>query len=118
LGKGKKTRIAFMGRLALKAVKIWLAKREMVAFPNEKALFINTHGRNKGKRVSVRSIQHRVYQIGLKQGINTRVHPHRIRHSFASHLLESSGDLRAVQELLGHASLNSTQIYTQLNFQH
>jgi len=118
LGKGKKTRIALLGRFALNALEAWLVERNIYANPAEVALFINNHGKNKGKRISARAIQYRVYQMGLKQGLDTRIHPHRLRHSFASHLLESSGDLRAVQELLGHASLNTTQIYTQLNFQH
>ncbi len=114
LGKGKKNRIALIGRFALQAIQKWLLVRLPLVEPQEKALFVN----NKGKRLSIRAIQYRVYQIGLQQGLDTRVHPHRLRHSFASHLLESSGELRAVQELLGHASLNTTEIYTQLNFQH
>ena len=114
LGKGKKSRIVILGRMAIKALKKWLITRQTLADTIEQALFVN----NKGKRLSIRSIQHRIYEIGVQQGLNTRVHPHRLRHSFASHLLESSSDLRSVQELLGHASINTTQIYTQLNFQH
>jgi integrase/recombinase XerC len=114
VGKGKKSRLALIGRCAVKALEQWLLIRTTLVEPNEPALFVN----NKGKRLSARSIQYRLYNIGIQQGVETRVTPHRLRHSFASHLLESSNDLRSVQELLGHADLSSTQIYTKVNFQH
>lgn len=114
VGKGKKSRFALIGRCAVNALEQWLLMRATVAAPGESALFVN----NKGKRLNVRSIQYRLYHIGIQQGLETRVTPHRLRHSFASHLLESSNDLRSVQELLGHADLSTTQIYTKVNFQH
>lgn len=113
-GKGSKTRILPVGRLALQALKDWLVQRGNLAGADEQAMFV---GRN-GTRLSGRSIELRMRQWGIKQGLDARVHPHRLRHSFASHLLESSGDLRAVQELLGHADIGTTQIYTHLDFQH
>lgn len=113
-GKGKKTRIALIGSHAAIALTKWLDLRKVMTHSNEKAVFLN----KQSQRLSVRSIQARLYQLGLKQGIAVRVHPHQIRHSFASHLLESSNDLRAVQELLGHSNLTTTQIYTKVNFQH
>ncbi len=114
IGKGKKARIAIIGKYAYKALKEWLKIRPNLITTEEPALFINKNG----ARISVRAIQYRLYKIGIKQGLDTRIHPHRLRHSFASHLLESSHDLRGVQELLGHANLSSTQIYTKINFQH
>jgi len=114
LGKGKKMRLAIIGRYAILALEQWLKVRSTLAKPNETALFIN----KKGVRLSARAIQYRLYQLGIQQGLETRVHPHRLRHSFASHLLESSHDLRGVQELLGHSDLSTTQIYTKVNFQH
>lgn len=114
VGKGKKSRLALIGRCAIQALEQWLLIRSTVAQPGECALFVN----NKGNRLSARSIQYRLYHIGVQQGLETRVTPHRLRHSFASHLLESSNDLRSVQELLGHADLSTTQIYTKVNFQH
>lgn len=114
VGKGKKSRLALIGRCAVQALEQWLPLRATLAQPNECALFVN----NKGNRLSTRSIQYRLYRIGIQQGVETRVTPHRLRHSFASHLLESSNDLRSVQELLGHADLSTTQIYTKVNFQH
>ena len=114
VGKGKKSRLTLVGRCAVKALEQWLSIRATLTEPNEPALFVN----NKGKRLSARSIQYRLYHIGIQQGVETRVTPHRLRHSFASHLLESSNDLRGVQELLGHADLSTTQIYTKVNFQH
>jgi integrase/recombinase XerC len=114
IGKGKKSRIVLIGKFAVKALREWLVQRSLIQKADEKALFLNRNG----ARLTTRSVQYRLYQMGLKQGLNTRLHPHRLRHSFASHLLESSHDLRAVQELLGHADLSSTQIYTKLNFQH
>lgn len=114
LGKGKKTRIGIMGRLAAEALQAWLKERSIFSTNEDSALFIN----KRGQKLGVRQIQMIIKRRGLLQGIEQNVHPHRLRHSFASHLLESSGDLRAVQELLGHRSLSSTEIYTQLNFQH
>lgn len=113
-GKGNKTRVLPVGRLALQAIDAWLAARASIADINETALFTNRNG----SRLSARSIQTRLRQWGLKQGLDAKVHPHRLRHSFASHMLESSQDLRAVQELLGHADIGTTQIYTHLDFQH
>lgn len=117
-GKGQKERIGFIGKSAEKALHHWLRFRELYLIETRQsdslALFIT----KQGKGISARSVQHRLLKLGQQQGMLTRVHPHRLRHSFASHLLESSQDLRAVQELLGHAHLSSTQIYTQLNFQH
>lgn len=114
IGKGQKTRLALIGQFAIKALQQWLPVRNRMVQPQEKALFINKYG----KRLSARAVQYRLYYIGLQQGIETRVSPHRLRHSFASHLLESSHDLRCVQELLGHTDLSTTQIYTKINFQH
>ncbi len=114
LGKGNKTRKVPVGKYALDAVARWLDVRPRLAAPAETALFVGI----RGKRLGARAIQQRLRQWGVKQGLNTRVHPHMLRHSFATHLLESSGDLRAVQELLGHADISATQIYTHLDFQH
>ncbi len=113
-GKGAKTRIVPIGRFAKESLKQWLQVRPQLAAPDEAALFVS----NRGTRIAVRSVQQRMKHWGLVQGIDTPVHPHRLRHSFASHLLESSGDLRAVQELLGHADISTTQIYTHIDFQH
>lgn len=113
-GKGGKTRVVPVGRAALAAVAEWLKLRGQLAPLEEKALFVSQNGR----RISPRSVQQRLRQWAQRQGLNTRVHPHMLRHSFASHILESSGDLRAVQELLGHADIATTQIYTHLDFQH
>lgn len=112
IGKGNKTRIVPIGSVALHALREWLPLRATVAI--EDALFISV----RGKRISARSVQDRLAKQSLQRGVAQRVHPHMLRHSFASHLLESSGDLRAVQELLGHANLSTTQVYTHLNFQH
>ncbi|MFO7704839.1 MAG: tyrosine recombinase XerC [Halopseudomonas sp.] len=112
LGKGNKTRLVPVGRLALDALARWLAVRSLAAGANP-ALFIGKQGR----RLSARAIQLRVKAWGV-QHIGQKLHPHMLRHSFASHMLESSGDLRAVQELLGHADISTTQIYTHLDFQH
>ena len=112
LGKGSKTRLVPIGRYAKAAIDNWILERSK--FSNESnALFINL----KGSRLTIRSIQLRLKRLALKQGLPP-IHPHMLRHSFASHVLESSGDLRAVQELLGHANLSTTQIYTKLDFQH
>ena len=113
-GKGAKTRIVPVGRQAHAAIKLWLRQRAQSAAPGEQALFI---GRN-GRRLGARSVQQRLALWATRQGMAMPVHPHMLRHSFASHLLESSGDLRAVQELLGHADISTTQIYTHLDFQH
>lgn len=113
-GKGSKTRKVPVGNYALEAVSAWLKVRPQLAALDETALFVST----RGKRLSARSVQQRMRHWALKQGLDTNVHPHMLRHSFATHLLESSGDLRAVQELLGHADISTTQIYTSLDFQH
>lgn len=113
-GKGGKTRILPVGSQARAALAVWLKERATIAGPGETAVFL---GRN-GKRLGARSVQLRLKQWARRQGLETPVHPHMLRHSFASHLLESSGDLRAVQELLGHADLSTTQVYTHLDFQH
>ncbi len=112
LGKGSKVRLVPVGSFAIKAIELWLEKRANIE-TNENALFINL----RGKRISPRSIQNSIKKISIAQGLPP-VHPHMLRHSFATHLLESSGDLRSIQELLGHASLSTTQIYTKLDYQH
>lgn len=113
-GKGNKRRIVPVGSLAIAALRQWLAIRPRLAEAEETALFVNRRGR----RLTTRAVQQRLAQWAVKQGLAVHVHPHMLRHSFASHLLESSGDLRAVQELLGHADISSTQIYTHLDFQY
>jgi integrase/recombinase XerC len=113
-GKGAKTRVVPVGSYALAALKAWLGERAPLAPPGEQAMFV---ARN-GGRLSARSVQARLKQWGLKLGLPGNVHPHALRHSFASHLLQSSGDLRAVQDMLGHASISTTQVYTHLDFQH
>ena len=112
IGKGSKTRLVPMGRFAINAINNWLNEREKIS-NNTDALFLNS----KGSRLSVRSIQLRLKKMAMKQGLPP-VHPHMLRHSFATHMLESSGDLRTIQELLGHSSLSTTQIYTKLDYQH
>ena len=114
LGKGRKVRMVPVGRHAREAVRAWLAVRHELADSGESALFVSRRGR----RISVRTVQARFARRALEQGIGVHVHPHMLRHSFATHLLESSGDLRAVQELLGHADIGTTQVYTHLDFQH
>lgn len=117
LGKGNKRRTVPVGSAAIVAIKEWLVIREPYAKANDvlgQPLFINKQGR----RVSARTIQKHLAALALKAGLPTHVHPHMLRHTFASHVLQSSGDLRAVQEMLGHASISSTQIYTALDFQH
>ena len=111
-GKGAKTRVLPVGRHALSALAAWLKVRP--AGPDESAVFTGRSGR----RLGPRSVQQRIRRLAQARGLPGRLHPHTLRHSFASHLLESSGDLRAVQELLGHADISTTQIYTHLDFQH
>jgi integrase/recombinase XerC len=113
-GKGNKDRIVPVGRHAISALRQWQVERVLLATAGEKALFVS----NRGSRLSRRSVQARVDHWAKHQGINTKVYPHLFRHSFASHLLESSHDLRAVQELLGHSNISTTQVYTHLDFQH
>ena len=114
LGKGRKTRIVPVGRAAAEALRVWLKERAGLARAEEMALFIGRSGR----RLGPRAVQNRVDYWARRQGLNMHVHPHLFRHSFASHLLESSGELRGVQELLGHADISTTQVYTHLDFQH
>jgi integrase/recombinase XerC len=114
LGKGRKTRVVPVGRQALEALSRWLEERSALAPPGEQALFIS----KRRTRLSAISVQRRVALWARRQGLGRHVHPHMLRHSFASHLLESSQDLRGVQELLGHSSMSTTQIYTHLDFQH
>ena len=113
-GKGSKTRIVPVGSHAAKALQAWLAQRAAIVGIDERALFVNRQGR----RLGPRAVEDRVRRRAQQQGIASRVHPHMLRHSFASHVLQSSSDLRAVQEMLGHASISTTQVYTQLDFQH
>ena len=115
-GKGNKTRTLPVGTLALEAIARWLEVRPYTAADTDAAVALFTS--NRGQRISERSIQARLKLQGRKSGMHQDVHPHMLRHSFASHMLESSGDLRAVQELLGHANISTTQIYTHLDFQH
>jgi len=114
LGKGSKRRSVPVGRAALEALAAWLAVRDELAAPGEPALFVGSRGR----RLGATSLRERLKRMALAAGLPTSVHPHMLRHSFASHLLQSSGDLRAVQELLGHANIATTQVYTKLDFQH
>jgi integrase/recombinase XerC len=113
-GKGRKTRLVPVGRTARRAVGEWLRARATLAALGEKAVFTGTRGR----RISPRTVQARVGHWARRSGLGQRVHPHLFRHSFATHVLESSGDLRGVQEMLGHANISTTQIYTHLDFQH
>jgi len=113
LGKGNKERVVPVGRLALQALQDWLALRDQFA-PQDTSLFVS----KRGTPLHPSTVQKRFKQWGIKQGIDRNLHPHLLRHSFASHILESSGDLRSVQELLGHADISTTQIYTHLDFQH
>jgi integrase/recombinase XerC len=113
-GKGNKDRIIPVGRKALQALRQWDQSRAQLAAADEKALFVS----NRGTRISPRSVQARVTHWARRQGIDAKVYPHLFRHSFATHLLESSHDLRGVQELLGHANISTTQVYTHLDFQH
>ena len=113
-GKGNKDRIIPVGRKALEALARWRKSRPELAAGDEPALFVS----NRGTRISPRSVQARVTHWAKRQGIDSNVYPHLFRHSFATHLLESSHDLRAVQELLGHSNISTTQVYTHLDFQH
>ena len=113
-GKGNKDRIVPVGRYALKALSQWGLTRGEMANADEKAMFVS----NRGTRISSRSVQARVKHWAKRQGLDTNVYPHLFRHSFATHVLESSHDLRGVQELLGHANISTTQVYTHLDFQH
>ncbi|MHA7926256.1 MAG: tyrosine recombinase XerC [Marinobacter sp.] len=114
LGKGGKERLLPVGRKAIAAIQAWLPLRATLANDGEVALFVS----QRGERLSHRSIQARMSRWGVSRGADQKLHPHLLRHSFASHMLESSGDLRAVQELLGHADIATTQVYTHLDFQH
>lgn len=113
-GKGNKTRRLPIGKKAIEALQNWLVVRKEMLKTENPAVFLS----QLGKRISTRSVQQRMRHWAQKQGMINHVHPHMLRHSFASHILESSGDLRAVQELLGHSDINTTQIYTHLDFQH
>lgn len=113
-GKRNKTRIVPVGAKALAAVKAWLSRRVELAAEHEVALFVS----QRGTRISPRMVEVRLARWAQRQGLGIKVHPHMLRHSFATHVLQSSGDLRAVQEMMGHASISSTQVYTHLDFQH
>jgi integrase/recombinase XerC len=113
-GKGDKQRMVPVGRKAAQSVTEWLSRRSEIASTEEQALFVNA----KGARISPRGIQYRMDRWAREKGLGRRLHPHMLRHSFATHVLESSSDLRAVQELLGHSDISTTQIYTHLDFQH
>lgn len=113
LGKGNKERIVPFGRYASQALQQWLKVR-LLFNPKDEALFVS----QLGNRMTHRTIQKRLESWGIKQGLTSHLHPHKLRHSFATHMLEASADLRAVQELLGHRNLSTTQIYTHLNFKH
>ena len=114
MGKGSKPRQVPVGARARQALEAWLGCRDGLAASEEQALFVGLRGRRLGHR----GIQKRLAQLSVLRGLPEHLHPHRLRHSFASHLLESSQDLRAVQELLGHANLSTTQVYTRLDWQH
>jgi integrase/recombinase XerC len=113
-GKGRKTRLLPIGSMAIAALKEWLVARKQYTQNSEPALFTT----QRGGRISHRAVQMRMQHLSASQGMDNPIHPHMLRHSFASHMLESSGDLRLVQELLGHANISTTQIYTHLDFQH
>jgi integrase/recombinase XerC len=114
LGKGSKRRSVPVGQAAKEALEAWLAVRDQLALPGEPALFVS----NRGTRLTASQVRSRLKRRALAAGLPTHVHPHMLRHSFATHLLQSSGDLRAVQELLGHAHITTTQVYTKLDFGH
>jgi integrase/recombinase XerC len=113
-GKGRKTRQVPMGHKAIEALERWLEVRAELAKPDEPALFVS----QRGNRISPRTVEQRLEHQARQSGAGQHIHPHQLRHSFAGHLLESSGDLRAVQELLGHQDISTTQIYTHLDFKH
>jgi len=113
-GKGAKTRTVPVGSQARTAVQTWLSKRAALARPEEPALFVGA----RGSRIAATSVRYALSQWALRLGLPQHVHPHMLRHSFATHVLQSSGDLRAVQEMLGHSSISTTQVYTHLDFQH
>jgi integrase/recombinase XerC len=113
-GKGNKTRVVPVGEFARRALRDWLAARAKLATPEQPALFVGSSGRP----ISPRTVQRRLETWALRQGLTQHVHPHMLRHSFASHVLQSSGDLRAVQEMLGHSSISTTQVYTHLDYQY
>jgi integrase/recombinase XerC len=114
LGKGSRRRSVPVGGPALQALQAWLAVRPELVRGEEPALFVS----RRGTRLTASQVRSRLRGLALRSGLPTHVHPHMLRHSFASHLLQSSGDLRAVQELLGHANITTTQVYTKLDFQH
>jgi integrase/recombinase XerC len=114
LGKGSKTRVVPVGRHALDALSRWMKERTTIAAVSEQALFVST----RGERLGARAVQKRIAGWAQRQGLGRHVYPHLFRHSFATHLLESSQDLRGVQELLGHSNISTTQVYTHLDFQH
>ena len=114
VGKGGKTRLLPVGRKARQAIERWLERRPGLVASDEPALFVS----RRGGRLSRRAIQQRLAASAARLGLDAHLHPHQLRHSFATHVLESSGDLRAVQELLGHADISTTQIYTHVDFQH
>ncbi|MNY32137.1 Tyrosine recombinase XerC [compost metagenome] len=119
IGKGSRRRSVPVGSKAMEALRAWLAVRDTLLRPgaapeDAHALFLGT----RGKRLSGATVQSRIRKQALSAGVPTHVHPHMLRHSFATHMLQSSGDLRAVQEMLGHASIATTQVYTSLDFQH
>jgi integrase/recombinase XerC len=113
-GKGNKTRVVPVGSHALQALKAWMVVRDLLVKRDEAAMFISQNG----GAITPRAIQQRLKIWSIKQGLPGNVHPHMLRHSFASHVLQSSGDLRAVQEMLGHSSISTTQVYTHLDFQY
>jgi integrase/recombinase XerC len=112
-GKGRKTRTVPVGARAKEALQAWIGARAQLAAPGEKALFVGARGR----RIAPGVVERQLARLALRQGIPGRLHPHMLRHSFASHVLQSSQDLRAVQEMLGHASIATTQVYTHLDYQ-
>lgn len=113
-GKGSKTRYVPLGRFAHEAIIRWLEARKNFASAEQHAMFVGRYGR----RLTPRAIQKRMRLWAIRQGLDQHLHPHMLRHSFATHVLESSGDLRAVQEMLGHADISTTQVYTHLDYQH